>query len=124
MKKLVVIALLGTLTAPATAAPSFYGFAGGAFIRGPESSSAVPNVVGQASAAAADAILEAAGFDMGGTTDRCSDEPDNEVVGQDPAPGALAAPGTLVALLLSNGVVCPNSGRVGVRLRGLRIPGL
>jgi hypothetical protein len=85
---------------------------------------AVPNVIGEASSAAADAILEADGFDLGGVTERCSGAPDDEVVGQSPPAGSLASLGALVSILVSNGVECELRGRAGVRLRGLRMPGL
>lgn len=85
---------------------------------------AVPNVVGQASAAAADAILEGDGLDLGGATARCSPETLDAVVGQSPAAGTQVALGSLVDVLVSNGVECVNGGRNGVRIRGLRMPGL
>lgn len=119
----IVVALLGVL-APASAEPSFVGFTGAAFIFGPESQSSVPDVIGQANAAAADAILEGAGFDMGGVTARCSDAALDEVIGQSPAPGEQAEAGALVDLLVSNGVGCVVSGRSGVRLKGLRMKGI
>jgi hypothetical protein len=84
----------------------------------------VPDVVGEASSAAADVILEAALLDLGAVTARCSAAALNEVLGQDPAPGVLVAAGELVDVLVSNGVACPNSARPGVRLRGLRMPGI
>jgi hypothetical protein len=87
-------------------------------------STEVPNVIGEASAAAADAILEAEGADLGSVTARCSAEPEDEVVGQSPAPGTLVEEDSLVDLLVSNGVECASSGGNGVRLRGLRMRGL
>lgn len=85
---------------------------------------AVPTVVGEASSAAAATVLQAEGLDVGTVTERCSAVADNAVIGQDPAPGVFVDLGELVDLLVSNGVDCPNSGRQGVRLRGLRMPGL
>jgi hypothetical protein len=85
---------------------------------------AVPNVVGEADSAAADAILEGEGLDLGGVTARCSAEAEDEVVGQSPGPGVLVDLGALVDVLVSNGIECVNSGGTGVRLRGLRMRGL
>jgi len=82
------------------------------------------NVIGAASSAAADTTLEGDGFDLGGVTARCSDEALDEVVGQSVGPGVETPLGTLVDVLTSNGVECPNTGRVGVRLRGMRLPGI
>jgi hypothetical protein len=87
-------------------------------------STEVPNVIGEASSAAADTILEGEGLDLGTVTERCSAEPDNEVVGQSPGPGTLVEDDSLVDLLVSNGVECSNSGRNGVRLKGVRMKGL
>lgn len=81
---------------------------------------AVPNVVGQANAAAATAILQGEGLDAGAVIARCSAETEDEVVGQDPAPGVNVALASLVDLLVSNGIECP-SGRPGVNLRGLGV---
>ena len=81
------------------------------------------NVIGQASSAAADTLLEADGLDLGSVVARCSTAAMDEVVGQDPAPGVLVDLLTLVDILVSNGVECAG-GRPGVRLRGLRMPGL
>lgn len=79
---------------------------------------AVPNVVGEANAAAADAILEGDGLDAGSVTERCSDAADDEVIGQTPESGAMVALGSLVDLRVSNGVVClPKRGRrIGIGL--------
>ena len=75
----------------------------------------VPNVIGEASSAAADAILEGDDLDLGGVTERCSDEADNEVVGQAPPAGTMVESGSLVDLLVSNGVECKLRGGAGVR---------
>lgn len=83
----------------------------------------VPDVTDQATSAAADTELEAAGFDLGAVTERCSTEADNQVVGQNPAPGVPAVPGSLVDILVSNGLAC-SSGKPGIRLKGLRLRGL
>lgn len=85
---------------------------------------AVPSVIGQADAAAADAILEGDGLDLGGVTARCSAETEDEVVGQSPGAGVLVELGSLVDILVSNGEECVLSGAPGVRLRGLRMRGL
>jgi hypothetical protein len=84
----------------------------------------VPNVIGEASSAAADTILEGVGLDLGGVNERCSAAADNEVIAQSPAPGALVALGALVDVIVSNGVVCTAIPGSGVRLRGLRMRGL
>lgn len=108
-------------SAYAGAAPSFVGFAGGAFIQGP-SGTAITDIVGL-STSAADTALEADGFDTGTVTTRCSSEDENTVLSQSPAAGTSAAAGTTVDLVASNGTPCTR-GRSGVRLRGLRLPGL
>lgn len=96
----------------------------GSFLEGAAAGVQVPTVTGESSTAAADAILEAVGLDLGGATDRCSSEPDNEVVGQSPQAGEIVDLGSLVYVTVSNGVECEIRGRSGVRLRGLRMPGL
>lgn len=82
---------------------------------------AVPNVIGQANSAAADMILEGDGLDLGAVTERCSDAADDEVVGQDPAPGVLVDLASLVDVLVSNGVECPSGSPGG---KGVTLPGL
>ena len=89
-----------------------------------ETTAAVSNVIGQASTAAAEAILIGDGFVLGTVNTRCSASPLNQIVGQSPTPGQLAPLGSAVDLLASNGTACPRAGRPGVRLRGLRMPGL
>jgi hypothetical protein len=133
VKKLAaLVAVLFVMTARADAPPSWAtgswatgSWAAGSWATGEAPPGvAVPNVIGQANAAAADAILEGDGLDLGGVTARCSAETEDEVVGQSPAPGVLVEIGSLVDVLVSNGVECVNGGRPGVRLRGLRMPGL
>jgi beta-lactam-binding protein with PASTA domain len=114
----------GLIAAPAHA-DSFIGWVGVPLMQqGGAADVAVPNVVGQASSAAADTILMAAGLDLGGVTARCSSDTVNHVVGQSPAPGVLVVAGSLVDVLISNGVACDLAGKAGVRLRGLRMPGI
>jgi hypothetical protein len=48
MRGLVLIVALAA--APAYAEPAFYAFAGGAFIQGPEASTPMTNVIGEANA--------------------------------------------------------------------------
>jgi len=123
-----VALIAALLCVPMLAKADTYIFAGGAFTRiadgGAPADIPVPNVVGEANFAAADAILEGDGLDLGAVTERCSAAADDEVVGQDPAPGAIVNLGSLVNVLVSNGVECVSSGGVGVRLRGLRMRGL
>jgi hypothetical protein len=66
---------------------------------------AVPDVTVD-SLAEADVVLEAFGLDTGTTTAVCSLEAENEVVGQNPAAGALVVLGSAVNLTYSNGVEC------------------
>lgn len=81
---------------------------------------AVPNVVGEASFAAADAILEAALLDGGTETEVCSAATNNSIVSQSPAAGTLVAEDTLVNLRSSNGVACPPSGGAEIILQRRR----
>jgi hypothetical protein len=84
----------------------------------------VPNVIGEASVAAAEAILELSGLDIGTDTASCSSLALNVIIGQDPTAGTDVEVGSLVNVIYSNGTPCANRGRPGVRLRGLRMPGL
>ena len=70
---------------------------------------AVPNVIGQADFAAADAILEGDGLDGGTETESCSAETENEIIRQNPAAGVEVDLGTLVDVVSSSGTPC--SGR-------------
>lgn len=72
----------------------------------------VPDVVGQASAAAADAILEGDGFDAGTVFSRCSAATADEIIAQNPAAGAMANLGSTVDLYASNGQACRGRNRV------------
>lgn len=115
MRRLAAIALGIMLAAPARAdfiAPGFFstGFIeAGFFEEDAAGTVAVPNVVGEASAAAADAVLEGVGLDLGTDTARCSAAASGEVIGQSPPPGAEVALATLVNVDTSSGVAC--SGR-------------
>lgn len=118
-------ALAALLSFTAHAAPSFYGFAGGAFIQGPQNSgSAIPNVVGQATSGAAATVLTGAGFVLGVVTTKCSVATLNQVIEQDPTAGTLAVGGTAVNVATSTAVACVPRGGSGLRLRGLRMRGL
>lgn len=119
------IVALGSL-APlvALASTSIVGWVGVPLTEESAVTTAVTNVIGQADSAAAETLLVADGFVLGAVTPRCSSAAADEVVGQSPAPGVLAAAGAAVDLLVSNGVECPQAGRPGVRLKGLRFPGL
>jgi hypothetical protein len=77
----------------------------------------VPVVIGEASPAAADAILEAALLDLGDVGLTCSAAAADEVLSQNPAAGATVDEGSLVDIVVSNGVVCTGNG--GGRRRGL-----
>lgn len=77
----------------------------------------VPNVVGEASYAAADLILEALGLDAGTEIEQCSDAVNNSVVLQDPSAGTRVDIGTIVNLWTSTGVAC----RGGRRTIGIKI---
>jgi len=67
----------------------------------------VPNVVGEADSAAADAILEGDGLDLGTVTTHCSAAALDEIIGQDPLAGVLVSLGTLVNVTASDGMACP-----------------
>jgi beta-lactam-binding protein with PASTA domain len=111
------LALIGLLL-PGLAAADTFMFAGGAFTRLNDAAQvAVPDVVGEASPAAADAILEAALLDLGEVGLTCSAAAEDEVLSQNPAVGATVDEGSLVDIVVSNGVVCTGSG--GGRRRGL-----
>lgn len=123
MKRLLLIALLGALCLPLSASMSVDGvwkagvwattvWADGVWLEGegePDpcpGCSPITDVVGQASAAAADTLLEADGFDLGVETESCSAAADNSIIRQNPAAGVEAAAGTLVDVVSSNGVAC------------------
>jgi hypothetical protein len=67
---------------------------------------AVPSVVGEVDAAAADTILQGDGLDLGVETESCSAAADNEILRQNPAAGSQVDIGTLVDVVSSNGVPC------------------
>lgn len=71
---------------------------------------AVPNVVGEANAAAADSILEGDGLDLGNTASKCSAATADEVIGQTPIAGTVVASGSLVDVLVSSGTECSALG--------------
>ncbi len=122
-----VLAAIVLCALPAWAsAQTFIGFTGIPLISDEVSTPQVevPNVISQATAAAADDVLELAGLDAGGVTARCSLETNGEVIGQSPGPGVLVDVGSLVDLLTSNGQECVLAGAPGVRLKGLRMRGL
>jgi len=109
VRRLAALALL--LVAPAHAdyfAPGYFAAGynvSGYFAEDAGSDVAVPNVVGEANFAAADAILEGEGLD-GAEIEVCSAEAEDEVVSQSPAAGSLVALGTVVDVRTSNGVAC------------------
>lgn len=120
----VAAALVGCLLALATMAAraDFYVFAGGSFTYA-TGNVLTPNVIGEVNSAAAEITLVAAGLTLGDVHPVCSDEVADEVVGQIPAAGVPVPAMTAVDVLVSTGVEC-NAGRPGVRLRGLRMPGI
>lgn len=124
MRSLAALAALLLLSLAADASPGFYGFAGGAFIQGPASGSAIPNVVGQASSAAAGTVLTNAGFTLGTVTSKCSAAALNSVIEQDPTAGTSAAALTAVNVQTSTAVACVPHGGAGVLLKGMRMRGL
>ena len=77
---------------------------------------AVPNVIGQASAAAADAILEGDGLDLGTNTVKCSSAAASEVTSQAPSSGTLVSLGTLVNVDTSSGTPCRGSPPLWLKL--------
>ena len=128
MRRLALAALL--LVTPAFAAEDEPAWATGSWAAGSwavgswgdgeATSAAVPNVVGEADFAAADAVLEGVGLDGGTETEVCSAAADNEIVGQSIAAGTIVALDTLVNLRSSNGTPCPDGGGADVILRRLR----
>lgn len=104
MRRALVALLMVGVALHASAVPSYFGFASGAFIQGPELA-VVPDVVGL-DLAAADTALEGAGLDTGTVTAVCSPATLDEVVSQNPAAGASAALASLVDLSASSGVEC------------------
>jgi threonine dehydrogenase-like Zn-dependent dehydrogenase len=66
----------------------------------------VPNVIGEASSAAADTILEAAGLDLGTVTVHCSSATLNQVIDQTPPAGTIVTLGALIAVSTSNNTPC------------------
>ena len=119
-----IVIALAALALPHLVLADTVMFAAGAFfLIQAETGVAVPNVIGQ-DQGGADTLLEAVGLDTGGLTNRCSTEMAGYVVGQSPAPGVEVELGSLIDLLLSDGNACSIVGRPGVRLRGLRMPGL
>ena len=80
---------------------------------------AVPDVVGEADFAAADAILEGDGLDAGTEIEQCSSEAENVIVAQDPTAGVEVEAGSLVNLWSSNGEACRGGGQgisIGIRI--------
>jgi hypothetical protein len=127
MKKFAALVLLGM---PLAAGAKIIGFGGGGFflIEDDEELFAITAVIGEATAEDADMALEADGFDLGGSTERCyprgTSAAAGEVIGQSPPAGSLQPAGTLVYVTVSDGNECKLSGRPGVRLPGFRFPGL
>lgn len=66
----------------------------------------VPLVIGEASAAAADATLEALGLDLGTATARCSAATLDQVIDQAPPAGTVVPLATLVDVFTSNNTPC------------------
>lgn len=79
---------------------------------------AVPNVVGEANAEAAELVLEADGFVLGNVVAACSVAPLDEVIRQRPAAGTLAELGTAVDLRVSSGMECKlsNDNRIAIKI--------
>lgn len=82
------------------------------------------DVVGEADFAAADALLEGDGLDGLEGAAACSAAAEDSIIRQSPTAGTEVPAGTIVTVTASNGVACVISGRPGVRLPGLRFPGL
>lgn len=88
-----------------TVAAQAVGWVGIPLINGGGELVTVPNVVGL-SATDADTALEADGLDTGTVTMRCSGEPLDEVLEQNPAAGSFVSVGALVDLETSTGSGC------------------
>ncbi len=117
MRKLILIGLLGA-SLPAQGDTII--FAGGAFTRLSTTIQVpVTDVVGQANSAAADALLELDGLDLGNVTETCSIVADDVVIDQDPNAGESVNEGSLVDVTVSDGTTCPG-GNIRPRLgRGI-----
>lgn len=119
MRRLVLVAVCGLLSLAARA--DHYVFAAGAFtfVTDADTTVEVPDVVGEADFAAADAVLEGVGLDGGTETAVCSPAAASEIVGQNPQAGDFVELGTLVNLLSSSGTPCtggPNYFNIGLGL--------
>lgn len=113
MRRLVLIAALILVGGSAHAA-AFYGFAAGAFVRGPAAQ--VPDVIGL-SQAAADSAFISAGLVTGAVTTQCSTASANIVLIQSPAAGAFVALGAAVDIWTSNGTACrAGQAKIGIRI--------
>jgi beta-lactam-binding protein with PASTA domain len=114
MRLLAALVVLGSLmAAPAHACDTIVGWVGVPLCQAaPASDVAVPDVVGEASFAAADAILEGDGLD-GLELEACSAAMAGEIVAQNPSAGTLVALGTVVGVSASSGTECPaGTGRI------------
>lgn len=101
MRRLAALVALGL---PLFAAADIIGFGGGGFFLIQEGV-AVPAVIGEASFAAADAILEGDGLD-GFEVVTCSSAASGEVVNQAPPAGTLVQLATVVSVYVSSGTPC------------------
>lgn len=77
----------------------------------------VPNVVGEADFAAADAILEGEGLDGLELGAACSGAAEDEIVNQSPAAGAMVEAGTVVGVTPSSGTPCSGAPYQRLQLR-------
>lgn len=105
----------------ADAAPSFVGFAGGAYIQGPEAATInVPDVIGD-NEATATTTIEAASLVVGTVFTACSTTTAGLVISTAPSAGTLVADSASVDLYLSTGDPC--RGKSGVHFPHFRMPG-
>lgn len=114
MKKLAaILAVLFVFSARGDEQPAFASgsFASGSFADGSfgtGASVAVPSVIGEASLAAADAILVGVGLATGSTFSECSPVPANQITGQLPSAGTIVPLASTVDLIYSSGAACPS----------------
>lgn len=96
---------------PAGASPSFFGFAGGTMVRGPDVSGvSVPDLTGLTTTDA-DTALVGVGLISGNISTSCSLVTVDLIISQNPAPGSSVVLGSAVDMVKSTAVACPSVGK-------------
>lgn len=99
------MAVLLGIALQAGAVPSYIGFAGGAFLQGPQAGATVPDLTGLTTGAANTALV-AVGLISGNVSSSCSVVTSGLIISQNPAAGAVATLGSGVDMVTSTGVAC------------------